>query len=104
MLTITVEQIFTFAVAGTLWSLILEYFPALNSWYNALSDRVQQLVILGSGLVVVLGAFGFNCLQLFFDLPWACTWLGLKNAAVAYLTFVFATQGTYLVTPKVSDE
>ncbi len=103
MLTITIEQIFAFAFAGTIVSLSLEYFPKLHTWYNALADNVQRLIVLGAGVVVVLGVFGLNCLGVLFELPWVCSWLGLKEALVAFLAFVFSTQGTYLVTPKASD-
>jgi len=99
---ITIEQIFAFALAGTTWSLALEYFPKLNTWYNALPDNTQRLFVLGSGLVVVLGVFGLNCVSFLFDLPWACTLFGLKEAFVAYFAFVLTSQGTYLVTPKAS--
>jgi hypothetical protein len=103
MLTVTLEQVLAFAVTGTVVSLVLEYFPKLNVWYNAQPDRIQKLLILGSGLVVVLGAFGLSCAGLLVGLPWACTWASVWDVVASYLAFVFATQGTYLVTPKASD-
>jgi len=99
---ITVEQIFAFAVAGTTVSLLLEYFPKLHTWFNSKVDNTQRLIILGSGLVVVLGAFGLSCVDFLFSLPWACSLFGLKEAAVAYFVYIMTTQGTYLVTPKAS--
>jgi hypothetical protein len=96
----TVEQLFAFAIAGSVVSLLLEYFPKLNAWYGGQPDNVQRLIILGSGAVVVLGAFGLNCLDFFVDLPWACSLLGVKEVLASYLAFVFASQGTYLVSPK----
>lgn len=99
---ITVEQIFAFAVAGTTVSLLFEYFPKLNVWFNGQVDNTQRLIILGSGLVVVLGAFGLSCAEFLVSLPWACSLFGLKEAAVAYFAYIITTQGTYLVTPKAS--
>ena len=96
----TVEQLFAFAVAGSVVSLLLEYFPKLNTWYNEKPDNAQRLIILGSGVVVVLGAFGFNCLDFFVDLPWACSLLGVKEVLASYFAFIIASQGTYLVSPK----
>jgi hypothetical protein len=103
MLTLTVEQLFAFALAGTGVSLVLEYFPRLNAWYNALEDRVQQLFVLGSGLLVVLGAWLLNCFAVPLGLPWACAAPGAYDAVIAFVSYIFATQGTYLVTPKVSN-
>jgi len=97
---VTIEQLFAFAVAGTVVSLSLEYFPKLNVWYNAQLDNTQRLIVIGSGVVVVLGAFGLSCLEFLFELPWACSWLGLKEAIVAFFVFIFSTQGTHLVTPR----
>jgi len=97
---ITVETLFAFAVAGTTVSLLLEYFPKLNTWFNAKPDNVQRLVILASGLVVVVGSFGLNCVGFLLELPWACDALGFKDALAAFFTFVLTSQGSYLVTPK----
>lgn len=99
---ITVDQIFAFAVAGSVVSLSLEYFPKLHTWFNSQPDTVQRLIVLGSGVVVVLGVFGLNCLDFLFALPWACSLVGLKEVAAAFFAYILATQGTYLVTPKVS--
>ena len=96
------ESLFGFAVAGVVVSLALEYFPKLNSWYNAQPDNTQKMLILASGLVVVLGAFGLSCVEFLVELPVACSFAGLKELVAAYITYVLTTQGTYLVTPKSS--
>ncbi len=101
-MSITIETLFAFALAGTVVSLLLEYFPKLHTWFNGQADNTQRLIVLGSGLVVVLGAFGFNCLEFLFELPWVCSWLGLKEAVVAFFVFILSTQGTHLVTPRAS--
>ena len=100
MLEITLEQLFAFAVAGTVVSLVFEFFPKLNTWYNGQPDNVQKLIVLGSGGLVVLGAFGLNCLDFFSGLPWVCSVASLQDGMLAYLAYIFASQGTYLVTPK----
>ena len=97
---ITVDTLFAFALAGGAWSLLLEYFPKLNAWFNAKPDNVQKLIVLVSGLVVVIGAFGLNCAGFLLELPWACDALGFKDALAAFFAFVLTSQGAYLVTPK----
>lgn len=98
---LTQEAVFGFAVAGIALSLILEYFPKLSVWYNALADNIQRLVVLGSGLAVVLGAFGLDCLGFVVDVEsWVCTTQSLVSVLSAYIVFIISTQGTYLVTPK----
>lgn len=99
---VSVEQLFAFALAGTTVSLLLEYFPKLNSWFDSKPDNVQRLLVLGSGVAVVGVAFGLNCLAFFVELPWACSLVSLKEVAASYLAFIFASQGTWLVSPKAS--
>lgn len=99
---ITVEQLFAFAAAGVIMSLAFEFFPKLHVWFDALSDNYQRLVVIGSGVVVVLGAFGLVCLNVLMGLPWVCTWFGALDALVAFFAYIFATQATWLITPKVS--
>lgn len=100
MLNLTLDQLLAFALSGTVVSLLLEFVPWLSTWYNNLSDNVQRLVVLFSGLLVVLGAWGGVCFGLVSGLPWTCTSMGLFDALIAFLSYIFATQGTYLVTPK----
>jgi uncharacterized membrane protein YfcA len=97
---LTLDQLFGFAVAGTAVSLLLEFFPKLHTWFNALPDNKQRWVVLISGLGVVAGAFGLNCVAFLVELPWVCTGAGLKEAVSAYLVFIMTTQGTHLITPK----
>jgi hypothetical protein len=98
-MSLTPEQLFLFAGSGVAISLLLEYFPKLSVWYNALPDNQQRLLVLGSGLLVVLGAFGLTCLELLV-LPWVCTAPGLYDALLAFVAFIIANQSAYLVSPK----
>lgn len=100
MFVLTPEQLFAFALSGVIISLLLEYFPKLSDWYNGLADNVQRLIILGSGLVAVLGAFGLGCLEIL-SLGWICTWPGLYDALLAFVAYIVASQTAYLVAPKV---
>ena len=99
MFILTPEQLFAFALSGVILSLCFKYFPKFGDWYNSLADNIQRLIVLGAGLVVVLGAFGLTCAAVL-ALPWACTWLGLYDAMLAYVVFLVANQATYLVLPK----
>lgn len=101
MFVISPEQLFIFALSGVLVSLLLEYFPKLSGWYNGLASNVQRLIILGSGLVAVLGAFGLACLEIL-SLGWTCTWPGLYDALLAFVAYIVASQTAYLVTPKLN--
>ena len=49
-------------IAGIVLSLVFEYFPGLNSWYNALVDGKQKLIMLAALLVSALGVFGLACI------------------------------------------
>jgi len=99
MFVITPEQLFAFALSGIVISIIFEYFPKFSDWYNSLPDNIQRLVVLGSGLLVVLGAFGLGCLEILI-LSWICTWAGLYDALLAFVAYIIANQATYLVLPK----
>lgn len=99
MFVLTPEQLFLFALSGVVLSLVFEYFPKFGGWFNALPDNTQRLFVIGSGLVVVLGAFGLTCLAIL-ALPWVCTWPGLYDALLAFIAFMVANQMTYLVLPK----
>lgn len=94
------EVIFAFALAGTIVSLLLEYLPVLNDWYNALADNIQRLIVLASGFIVVLGAFGLVCLGVLVIGTFVCSSASLLSFIVAYTVYIFASQGTYLVSPK----
>lgn len=100
MFELTAEQLFVFAFSGVIIALVLEYFPKLSGWYNTLTDNIQRLIVLGSGFVVVLGAFGLACIDILTNLGFSCTWPGLYDAMLAYIAFIVASQSAYLVLPK----
>ncbi len=102
MFDLSPDQLFAFALSGVLLSLVFEYFPKVGAWFNSKSDNVQRGIILGSGLVTVLAAFGLSCLDAVGGLPWACSSFGLANAVAAFIAYIMASQSTYLVLPKRS--
>ena len=102
MFDLSPDQLFAFALSGVVLSIAFEYFPKFGSWFNSKSDNVQRGIILGSGLVVVLAAFGLSCLDAVSGLPWVCSELGLANAVGAFIAYIMASQSTYLVLPKRS--
>ena len=48
--------------AGVVLSLLFEYLPGLNDWYNALADGWQKLVMLGALILSAAGIFGLACI------------------------------------------
>jgi hypothetical protein len=94
------EQLFAFALSGVVFSAVLEYFPKLESWFNGLSDNQQRSLVLGSGVGLVLGAFGLECLELVTGLPWVCSEVGLVNVLAAYIAYIVASQSAYLILPR----
>lgn len=94
----TPEQIA--AVVGIVVSLLLEYLPVFKDWYNNLPDSQQKLVAVGIGALVVVCAFGLGCTGLI-EPYWACEWLGVWQAALAFLAYVLANQLTYVFMKKL---
>lgn len=99
MFELSPEQIFLFALSGVVVSLVLEYFPKLSDWYNALADNIQRLIVLASGFVVILSAFGLACLDIL-GTPWTCSAPGLYDALLAYVAFLVASQTAFLISLK----
>lgn len=98
MFELSFEQLFAFA-AGPALALFLEYFPRLSDLYNGLEDNLQRLVVVGSGLLVVAGAFGLSCLELVTGLP-ACSLVGAQDLFVAFVLFIVSSQGVHRVLPR----
>ena len=92
-------------VVGIVVSLLMEYAPKFNEWYNGLEDNYQKLFALALGFVVSFGAFGLACIPDFtlFVLPWPCDGVGFQSAFMAFLGYLLSNQATYLVLPKASE-
>ncbi len=89
---------------GVIFSLAFEYFPRFSDWYQALEDNLQKLIALAGGAVVVFGALGLSCVSFSFpfDLPFACSNLGVEGAVSAFFFYLVANQVTYLIAPRRS--
>lgn len=86
------------AIAAVILSVLFEYVPGLSTWYNALTDTKQRLVMLGVLFVTVAGAFGLSCAG-WLD-AWPCTQAGAKDAVFAFVLALAANQATYTILPK----
>ena len=87
-----------FAVAGVVASLIFEYIPGLNTWYNGLDDNYQKLFMLGILAAVVAAAFALSCAG--WEQIYECSEVGAKTALYAFVAALIGNQATYLVSPK----
>ncbi len=94
----TPEQIL--AIVGVVTSIAFEYVPGLNSWFNALEDTYQRLVMLGLMVLVVGVAYGLSCAG--YLAYYACTEAGVWNALAGLVAAITANQATYLILPKRS--
>ncbi len=94
-----------FITVGVLFSLSFEYFPRFSGWYQALEDNLQKLFALAVSAVVVFGALGLSCVSFNFpfDIPFACSNLGLEEAVGAFFFFLVANQVTFLVAPRRAE-
>lgn len=82
------------AVAGSVLSLAFKYVPKLNAWFDRQEPEKKELVMLGTIVVVVAGAFGLSCID--WLSVYVCTQLGLKDAVFALVGAIVGNQGTYL--------
>ncbi len=82
------------AVAGAVLSLAFKYVTKLNAWFDKQEPEKKELVMLGTIVVVVAGAFGLSCID-WLEI-YACTQAGLKDAVFALVGAVVGNQGTYL--------
>jgi len=88
----TLEQLTAFT--GVIVSLGLAYIPKLSEWYDTLTRQQKGLIALGTGLVVVAGAFGLSCAALRAD--FVCDQKGAWEAAQLFFVYAVANQITYL--------
>lgn len=86
------------STAGVVLGLLFEYFPKLNTWYQAQEDNVQRLILLGAMALVTLTIFGMGCAGLADAFP--CTKEGAFEAMKVFVSGVISSQATYLVLPR----
>jgi hypothetical protein len=85
-------------VAGSVISLVFEYVPGVQSWYNELTDKAQRLVMLFVLLLVPTAALGFTCIGWYEYFP--CSAVGIKEAIEMFVAAVLANQTTYALILK----
>lgn len=94
----TTEQIAV--VAGIILSVAFEYLPRVREWYDNLDSTTKKLIMLGLGFVVVAGAYGLSCAQLFGVADFTCDAEGAQVAIQAFIKFVLANQTFYALILK----
>ena len=84
-------------IAGIVLSLLFEYFPGLNAWYNDLVDPKQKLIMLAALFVSALGVFGMACVGKY-DLV-TCDVNGAWLLAEYFVLATIANQATHRISP-----
>lgn len=82
-------------VASALLSLLFQYIPGLNTWYESQTSQVKALIMLALLLVVTAGSFGLSCYgpYEYFE----CNETGFWQALEVFVAAVAANQGTHLL-------
>jgi len=92
----TLSDIFS-VVFGVLISFIFKVVPSLDNWYqNKLNPNYRGLVMLGFSILVPIGVYGASCFQIFNTV--ACTTTVIPDMIRAWVLFVAANQGIFLMT------
>ena len=91
-------------VVGFITSVGFEFFPGLREWYDKQQTGHKKLIMVGIGGVVVGGAYGLSCGQLFGVNVYACDWAGGQEAILAFLSYLGANQGTYALFLKKDSQ
>ena len=86
------------AIAGILISLILEFVPGVEGWYNKFTPQQKRLVMLVALFIVVGGAFGLSCAGLL--AIFVCSVAGAWQAVMAFIAALVANQSVHLVLKK----
>ena len=85
-------------IAGVILSLLFEYVPGLNAWYNNLEDNPQRAVMLGAIFVTVAGALGLSCVG--WAEMFACDAAGVQEAVYAFFLALIANQSAHRILPR----
>ena len=89
------------AFAGTLLSLVLNYFPGLNTWFAALESGKKSLVVLGSIFVVSALIALSSCANLWVLMT--CDKGGFVKLAECFFYALVANQGVYQLSPQTKE-
>lgn len=83
------------SIVGIVISLAFEYIPGVKDWYDSLEKPYKALFMVGIGALVSIGFGVVSCLGWFLIVP--CTQAGIFELVRAFIAFMVANQGTYLV-------
>lgn len=86
------------AIAGIVLSLLFEFVPGFEGWYNKFDSQKKRLFMVGALFVVVAGAYGLSCANLLAFFP--CTLAGAWIALQAFIAALVANQSVHLVLKK----
>lgn len=91
-------------IAGAVLSLLFEYAPGFEDWYNLLTDKEQQLSMLGllflSGATIYGMACGGILALVLPDVTVECTFSGAVTLFVLFLSEIVANQSVHRVLPS----
>lgn len=94
----TLAELFS-ALFGAGLSFLFKLIPGLDNWYqNQLNPNYKGLVMLGFSLLVPIAVFGASCAGLFDTV--SCSSTVLPDMGRAWIYFVVANQGIFLMTPS----
>ena len=85
------------AISGAVLSLILSYFPKLNTWFAAQEKGTKQLQMLGLLFLTAAGVFGVSCTPFGarFGLAITCDMNGVYDMLEIFFYAAFANQATF---------
>jgi hypothetical protein len=86
-------------IAGALISLILSYFPGLNTKFAALPKESQQLIMAGLMLLTTVVVMALGCYKIV-QIDLTCDQAGWVQAIWMFLTAIMANQATFKLSPQ----
>ncbi len=89
------------ALAGSVLSLVFEYFPWVAGDYSKLGDGQKRLVMGALIFLGVGGAFALSCTVVI--VAFSCTFSGILDALYVFVFAVAMNQGTYRLARKSSE-
>lgn len=96
----TVTAVVLTSVAGILLSIILQFFPKVAAWYNALTDPQQKGIVILLAIVVGAGALALSCvgwlILMFPGIVMSCTQANALSLLASILITFFSSQVTFL--------
>ncbi len=92
----TTEILVGLGAAGL--SLLFEYFPGFDAWYEKLTKQYKRLFMAGVLFVIVAAIFGLSCAGV--SAVFACTYAGAWVALQLWAGAVVVNQVTHLIIKK----